>query len=86
MENKQSMAINLGSAEEVCQLIKDTPSGIYGSASEDEEHLVVHVEQGVGMDVHFYQKNGWIRVDSYGQEGTKDSETFSGRYNKSEIE
>lgn len=84
MENNQKLAIDLASPEQVRQLIADTPSGLYGSVTEDGEKLAVYVDQGEWLDVHVYQKNGWIRVDSYGPNGIKDSETFTGRYDTSE--
>ena len=40
------------------------------------------MQENEGMDVHFYQKNGWIRVDSYDEDGFKTDETFSGRWDK----
>ena len=55
---------------------------MYSSVSNDGEKVVVYIEQYTGMEVHFYQKNGWIRVDDYDENGFKTGETFSGRWNK----
>lgn len=40
------------------------------------------MQENEGMDVHFYQKNGWIRVDEYDKDDFKVSESFSGRWDK----
>lgn len=40
------------------------------------------MSKGVGMDVYTYQKNGWIRMDSFDLTGFKVSKTFKGRYAK----
>lgn len=82
--NNESMKfdIRLSSPECVKKLIQETESGMYSSVSNDGEEVVVYIQQNRSMDVHFYQKNGWIRVDGYDEDGFKTAETFSGRWNK----
>lgn len=55
---------------------------MYSTVSEDGEKVTVFIQQNEGMDVHFYQKNGWIRVTSYDENGYSSGETFAGRWNK----
>ena len=74
--------IKMDSPESVISLINNTESGIYGTENEDGERVGVCVSKGVGMDVYTYQKNGWIRMDSYDLTGFKTLETFKGRYTK----
>lgn len=76
------LTINLDSPENVKNLIKKTENGMYSSTSETGENIVVYIQQNEGMEIHFYQKNGWVRVDEYDVDGYKISETFSGRWNK----
>lgn len=82
--NNESVKFNidLSSSECVKKLIQETENGMYSSVSNDGEKVVVYIEQYTGMEVHFYQKNGWIRVDDYDENGFKTGETFSGRWNK----
>ena len=82
--NNESVKFNidLSSPECVKKLIQETENGMYSSVSNDGEKVVVYIEQYTGMEVHFYQKNGWIRVDDYDENGFKTGETFSGRWNK----
>ena len=82
--NNESMKfdINLDSPECVKKLIQETENGMYSSVSNDGEKVVVYIQQNKCMDVHFYQKNGWIRVDGYDEDGFKVSESFSGRWDK----
>lgn len=84
-DNMNKGRIELDDLSQVRKLIAQTESGIYNSTSETGEHVVVYMSQNKGMDVHFYQKNGWIRVDEYDRNGCKVSESFSGRYNKDEL-
>lgn len=74
--------IKMDSPECVIDLINNTESGIYGTENEDRERVDISISKGVGMDVYTYQKNGWIRMDSYDLTGFKTLETFKGRYTK----
>lgn len=82
--NNESMKfdIKLSSPECVKELIQKTESGMCSSVSNDGEKVVVFMQQNKGMDVHFCQKNSWIRVDVYDKDGFKVSESFSGRWDK----
>lgn len=78
------MQLSFEKTEDVSNFINNTESGMYQGKTDEGEKAVVMLEQGVGMDVHVYQKNGWIRVDDYNQLGIKEGETFNGRWNKGE--
>ena len=72
--------IDLTDADQVRALIEGTETGIYGSENEKGETLAVYVSQGLEMNVSVFQLNGRVRVDYYGPEGTKESETYDGRW------
>ena len=74
--------IKMDSPESVISLINNTEDGLYGTENEDGEQVNVFVSKGVGMDVYTYQKNGWIRMDSYDLTGFRTSQTYKGRYDK----
>lgn len=40
------------------------------------------MQENEGMDVHFYQKNGWIRVDGYNEDGFKEDESYRGKWDE----
>ncbi|HDX9663251.1 TPA: DUF2314 domain-containing protein [Bacillus cereus] len=78
MEKK--LAIDLTSAEVVARLIKDTESGMYSTTDSDGNQVVAFIAQGKGMDLRTYQGNGWVRVDSYDENGIWEGDTFDGRW------
>lgn len=87
MENIQDLKkmdypIELDDEKIVKNLIATTESGMYATTSNDGENVIVYLSKNEGMNVHFYQSNGWIREDSYNSDGFKESETFVGRYDK----
>lgn len=77
---KIKLVTNLDSPNSVAKLINETPDGLYSTVSESGENVLVYMAQGEGMDLHFYQHNGWVRVDTYDNDGYKTDETFNGRY------
>ena len=81
MDSKK-MAIDLSDSEQVKKIVNETESGMYSSETEDGEKVVIFLDKGKAMDVKVYQPNGWIRVDEYGENGYKQSETFDGKWNK----
>lgn len=76
------LPINLADTDFVKNLIHTTESGMYDSVSEDGEKVIVMLQQGEGMEIYFYQKNGWIRKDEYNHIGLKESELFEGRWDR----
>lgn len=85
--NNESMKfdIKLSSPECVKELIQKTESGIYETISDAGERVFVFMQQNRGMDVHFYQKNCWIRVDGYDKDGFKEDESYRGRWDEEDI-
>lgn len=79
--NKMDYPIELDNPSVVKDLINNTETGMYPTVSNDNEEIVVFLTKGKGMDVHFYQTNGWIREDSYDSEGYKECESFIGKHN-----
>lgn len=80
VKNIEKGRIDLGEFEYVKRLIEETESGMYASVTEDGENVLVYVSQNVGMEMDVYQKNKWIRRDTYSKEGFKTDEEFIGRY------
>lgn len=77
-ENK----LSLTSVEERAKFIAENESSMYGGKNEEGEEVVVMLEKGLGMDVHTYQSNGWIRVDEYFEHGLIVGTTYKGRWDK----
>ena len=69
--------IDLDNAKIVKDLILNTKSGIYATTSNDGENVIVQIIKGECADITFHQKNGWVRVDEYGANGFKISESFT---------
>lgn len=73
---------DLGNPEQVKDLINNNESSLYDTVNEDGEKVFVYLDKGIGMDVKTYQENGWIRVDSFDNDGFKTDEMFEGRWEK----
>lgn len=82
VNKEMEFSIVLNEPKCVKELIQKTEDGMYPTVSNDGEKVLVFIEKNKGMDVHFYQHNGWIRVDSYDNDGQSIGETFAGRWNK----
>jgi len=78
------MILSLEKTEDIKNFIHTTESNLYGGKNTAGETIAVALQQGVGMEVRTFQKNGWIRVTSYDKDGYLDGETFDGRYKKGE--
>lgn len=78
---KLDYPIDLSDAKCIKDLIANTETGMYATKSNDNEDVVVYITKEECADFHFYQKNGWIREDSYDANGCKESESYIGRYN-----
>ncbi|HDR7066985.1 TPA: hypothetical protein QCW42_004091 [Bacillus cereus] len=78
----EKLAWDFSDREEIKRLIETTENGMYESHNEDGNKVIVFVQQGAGLDTHTYQSNGWIRVDSYDENGFWEGDTFSGRWDR----
>ncbi len=78
------MILSFEKTEDIKNFIHTTESDMYGGKNEDGETVMVSLQQGVGMEVRTFQKNGWIRVTSYDKDGYLEGSTFDGRYKKGE--
>ena len=76
------MQLSFNETKDVRKFIEETESGLYSGVNEDGDKVAVLVEQGVGLEVLTNQKNGWIRVNEYDEDGCLEIETFRGRWNK----
>lgn len=81
MKNLLKERIDFTEPNSVKKAIQMLESSIYGGKNVDGENVDVLLEQNVGMVVHVYQSNGWIRIDEYNADGIKESETYNGRWN-----
>lgn len=82
MQNVLKEQINFTEPNSVKNAIQSLASNIYGGTNVAGERVAVMLQQNVGMTIHVYQSNDWIRVDEYDADGFKESETFNGRWHK----
>lgn len=54
-------------------------TGLYSGKNEDGQQLAIVVNEG-GMEISTYQKNHWVRVNYFNEDGFADGESFNGRW------